>query len=134
MYGYPVVFITINKKQPSTQPNTLVKQLYCCITLPVSAVKQSSSSAYMYNIKIYKTKIAKNNVQSSVAQRILNTGHAYGYIEDTMTILHNIGKGPHMNTLERFHSYEISKQGMHLHDTFTDIINPIFETLTQAYG
>jgi hypothetical protein len=51
-----------------------------------------------------------------------------------MTILHNIGKGAHMNTLERFHIYEISKQGMHLNDTFTDIANPIFETLTQPYG
>jgi hypothetical protein len=112
----------------------------------------------MYNIKIYKTKIAKNqcpiicnrpfkvrfkgHIQATkgnrdapmFAQRILNTGHAYGYIEDTMTILHNTGKGPHMNSLERFHSYEISKQGMHLHDTVTDITNPIFETLTQAYG
>jgi hypothetical protein len=38
-----------------------------------------------------------------------------------------------MNTLERFHIYEISKQGIHVHDMFTDITNPIFETLMQAY-
>jgi hypothetical protein len=55
-------------------------------------------------------------------------------MEDTIKILPNTGKGMHMNTLERVHIYEISKQGMHLNDTFTDITNPIFETLTNAYG
>jgi hypothetical protein len=49
-----------------------------------------------------------------------------------MMILHNIGKGAHMNTLEKFHIYEITKQGMHLSDTFTDMTNPIFNTLIQA--
>jgi hypothetical protein len=44
------------------------------------------------------------------------------------------GKGVHMNALERFHIYEVSKQGMHLNDTFTNITTPVFETLTQAYG
>jgi hypothetical protein len=43
-------------------------------------------------------------------QHILNTGHAYGPMEDIMTILHNIGKGAHVNTLERFYVYEISKR------------------------
>jgi hypothetical protein len=67
-------------------------------------------------------------------QRILNTGHACGGIEDTMKILHKIENGAHMNTLEKFNVYEISKQGMQINDTCTDIINPIFEILTKAYG
>jgi hypothetical protein len=66
------------------------------------------------------------------AQHILNTGHAYGCMEDAMMILNNIGKGAHVNILEKFHIYEISEQGMHLNDTFTDTTNPIFEILTQA--
>jgi hypothetical protein len=39
-----------------------------------------------------------------------------------------------MNTSEVFHIYEISRQGMPLTDTIADITNPIFKTLTQAYG
>jgi hypothetical protein len=75
----------------------------------------------------------KGNKDISIfSQHILNTGHAYGCMRDTMTILNNIGKGAHMNTLEKFHIYEISKQGLHLNDTFTDMTNSIFETLTQA--
>jgi hypothetical protein len=45
------------------------------------------------------------------AQHILNTGHAYGGIED-MKIFQKIEKGAHMNTLGKFHIYEISEQGM----------------------
>jgi hypothetical protein len=67
------------------------------------------------------------------AQHILNIGHVYGCMEDTMTILHNIGKGAHMTTSERFCIYEISKQGLHLNDMFTDITNTIFKTLMQGY-
>jgi hypothetical protein len=44
-----------------------------------------------------------NKDASMFSQHILNTGHAYGPMEDTMTILHNIGKGACMNTLERLH-------------------------------
>jgi hypothetical protein len=45
--------------------------------------------------------IKGNTDTSKFAQHILNTGHAYGGMEDTMTILHNIEKVTHMNTLER---------------------------------
>jgi hypothetical protein len=56
----------------------------------------------------------------------------YGCIEDTMTVLHTINKGAHMNTSEKFHIYIITKQGMHLNYTFADMTNPIFNTLIQA--
>jgi hypothetical protein len=55
-------------------------------------------------------------------------------IEDTVKILHKIEKGTHMNTPEKFHIYEISKQRIQINDTCTDIINPIFQILTKAYG
>jgi hypothetical protein len=55
--------------------------------------------------------IKGNKDASMFVQHIFNTGHAYGPMEDdTMTILHNIGKGAHVNTLERFYVYEISKR------------------------
>jgi hypothetical protein len=72
--------------------------------------------------------IKGNKEASMLVQHVLNTGHAYGCMEDTMTILQNIGNGAHMNTLERFHFYEISKQVMRLNGTFTDITDAIFQT------
>jgi hypothetical protein len=49
-----------------------------------------------------------------------------------MKILHNIDKSAHMNTLEEFRIYEISKKGAHLNGMITDMTNPMFETLIQA--
>jgi hypothetical protein len=49
--------------------------------------------------------IKGNNDASMFAQHTLNTGPAYGCIEVTMTILHTINKGAHMNILEKFHIY-----------------------------
>jgi hypothetical protein len=36
----------------------------------------------------------------------LNIGHTYGTLEDTMQVVNIQNKGPHLNTLERFHIYE----------------------------
>jgi Leu/Phe-tRNA-protein transferase len=47
-------------------------------------------------------------------------------------ILHTINKGADVNTLEKFHTYEIMKKGMQLNDMFADMINPIFDALIQA--
>jgi hypothetical protein len=69
---------------------------------------------------------------SMFAQHILNTGHAYGCIEDIMKILHTISKGAHMNTLEKFHIYEMTKQGMQLNYTFMDIDQSHFQYLNKS--
>jgi hypothetical protein len=55
--------------------------------------------------------IIKGNKDTSMfAKHILNTGHAYGGIEDSVRILHKIEKGAHMNTLEKLylHGYNQS--------------------------
>jgi hypothetical protein len=49
-----------------------------------------------------------------------------------MAILHTVNKCAHMNNLEKFHIYEITKQGTRLNDTFADMTNPIFDILIQA--
>jgi hypothetical protein len=67
---------------------------------------------------IQDTKSSKHT--STIARHILNIGHAYSCTEDTM------------NTLEEFRIYEMSKKGANLNDMFTDMTNPIFETLIQA--
>jgi hypothetical protein len=59
--------------------------------------------------------------------------HAYDTIEDTLDILHIERKGPLMNTLEWFHIYKLSKENMHMNDTYADTYNPIFNLITNYY-
>jgi hypothetical protein len=40
-------------------------------------------------------------------------------------------KGRHLNTLEKYHIYRISKDNLHMNDTYIEIHNPIFESLSE---
>jgi hypothetical protein len=42
-------------------------------------------------------------------------------------------KGRYLNTLEKYHIYEICKDNVHMNDTNIDIHNPIFQTLHRIY-
>jgi hypothetical protein len=53
-------------------------------------------------------------------------------MEDTMDTLHIEKKGPLMNTLERFHIYDLSKQNLHMNDTYTN--SPIFNLINDYYS
>jgi hypothetical protein len=35
------------------------------------------------------------------------------------------------NTLEKYHAYKFSKNRLHMDDAYTDVYNPIFETLQE---
>jgi hypothetical protein len=50
-----------------------------------------------------------------------------------MKILHTEKKGPKLNTSERFHIYDVTKKGLQMNDTFTDIHNPIFDILIKTH-
>jgi hypothetical protein len=43
-------------------------------------------------------------------EHILETGHAYGKIEGTLSILNHEIKGPLMNTWEQFHTHRLTKK------------------------
>jgi hypothetical protein len=75
--------------------------------------------------------IRSNNSSSGYSNHILNTGHAYGTITDTMDIVRTAKKGKHLNTLERYHMYRLSREKLHMNDTYIDTHNPIFETLQE---
>jgi hypothetical protein len=53
----------------------------------------------------------------------------YGTITDSMEIIARERKGKHLNTLEKYHIYEVSKKNLHMNDTNIDTYNPIFEEL-----
>jgi hypothetical protein len=54
-------------------------------------------------------------------------------MDKIMKILHIEKKRPKLNTLERYHIYEMTKRGLQMNDTFTDMHNPIFDVLIKTH-
>jgi hypothetical protein len=42
-------------------------------------------------------------------------------------------KGRHLNTLEKYHIYEISRNNLHMNETCIELHNPIFQTVHEIY-
>jgi hypothetical protein len=76
--------------------------------------------------------IRSNKENTGYSHHILNTGHTYGTLEDTLQVVKIQNKGPHLNILERFHIYKESKTGLILNDTYIDQYNPLFELVTSV--
>jgi hypothetical protein len=77
--------------------------------------------------------IRSNNSNKGYENHILNTGHTYGTITDTMEIIKTERKGRYLITLEIYNMYEIGKDNLHVNDTHIDIHNPIFKALHKIY-
>jgi hypothetical protein len=75
--------------------------------------------------------IRSNNSNSGYANHMLNTGHTYGSIADTMTVLKAEKKGKHLNTLDKYHIYKTIKEELQMNDTYIDTHNPIFEVIQE---
>jgi hypothetical protein len=56
--------------------------------------------------------IKSNKEKMGYSHHILNTGRAFGKLEDTLEILRLQRKGLHLNTLEKFHIYKENKTGL----------------------
>jgi hypothetical protein len=70
-----------------------------------------------------------NNSNTGCSKHILDTGHSYDTIENTMDIIRIGQNGKYLNTLEKYYIYKISKIGLQMNDTNIDEHNPIFEEL-----
>jgi hypothetical protein len=64
---------------------------------------------------------------------ILNTGHAYGSVTDTMNVISMGKKGKYLNTLEKYNIYTISKNNLLMNDTNIEAHNPIFQVIHELY-
>jgi chromatin remodeling complex protein RSC6 len=58
----------------------------------------------------------------------LETGHEFGKIDDTMSILY-YKKGKHLDIIEKFYIYRETKDSNQPKDKHTVIYNKIFETI-----
>jgi hypothetical protein len=77
--------------------------------------------------------VRRNNANSRYSNHILSMGHTYGTITDTMDVIKMGRKGRHLNTLERYHIYKISRNNLRMNDTHIETHNPIFQTLHELY-
>jgi hypothetical protein len=94
-----------------------------CLDCPLKYIGETGR---MLNIR-YKQHIhaiRSNKSNSGYSNHMLNKGHAYGTITDTMGIIRTGKKFKHLNALEKYHICRISKNNQHMNDTY----NPIFET------
>jgi hypothetical protein len=101
-----------------------------CLDCPLRYIGQTGR-AFHTRYKEHIQSIRSNNGNSGYSNHILNTGHTYGNMTDTMDIIQTDKKGKHMNKLERYHIHEISKNNLHMNDKYIDTHNPIFEILQE---
>jgi hypothetical protein len=76
---------------------------------------------------IRDTRTNRHNLK--YAQHMLDTGHAYNTMDQTMKILHIDKKRHKLNTLKRLEIYILTKKALQLNDTHTETHNPIFDVL-----
>jgi hypothetical protein len=79
--------------------------------------------------KKHRRNIKNNNSKSGYSNHILNTGHSYGNITDTMEIIKIGRKGKH---IKRYHIYKMSKEGIHMNDMHDKTYNLIFEVINNV--
>jgi hypothetical protein len=76
---------------------------------------------FRVRFKEHARDIRSNKGNTGYASHILNTGHTHGTIEDTLQVVSIHNKGPHLNTLERFHIYKERKTGTILNDNYAEL-------------
>jgi hypothetical protein len=75
-----------------------------CKDCPLQYIGQTGRS-FNTRYKEHVRAIKYNKETSGYARHILNSGHSYGSIDDTLDIIKIERKGKHLDTLERFHIF-----------------------------
>jgi hypothetical protein len=83
-----------------------IYQLQCSTCVKIH-IRQTRTFHMRYKDHVQDIKNSRGT--TGFPRHILNTGHEYGKIEDTMRILDTIGKGPYMKRLENFCIQKIIK-------------------------
>jgi hypothetical protein len=69
--------------------------------------------------------------KSKFAQHLIDKGHSISRMEDVMEILHVTKKGNMMNTLEKFHIYNVTRLDNQVNEEDPD--KQIFVLITNIY-
>jgi hypothetical protein len=93
-----------------------------CADCPLKYIGQTGPT-FKVRFKEHIWDIKNNGQSSKFAQQILDTTHEYNTIDKALEVLYIGKKGRTLDTYEKFHIYEISKQNLQLNDNFAEIFN-----------
>jgi hypothetical protein len=77
-----------------------------CMDCPRQYIGQTGRN-FKTRYKEHIRDIRNNKSTSGYVQHILDTGHAFGNMDDSMEIVKIQQKGSHLNTLENFYIYKL---------------------------
>jgi hypothetical protein len=103
-----------------------------CLDCPLKYVSQTGRT-FNTRYKEHIHAIRSNNANYKYSNHILNMEHTYGTTTVTMDVIRTGRKGRHLNTLEKYHIYKISRN-LHMNDAHIETHNPIFQTLHELYN
>jgi hypothetical protein len=98
-------------------------------TLESFLSSQKSNRNFKIRYKENIQDIRNNKDKTGFSYHILNTGHSYDKLENTLKIFNIQEKGPYLNMLEKFHIHKTKKTSLLLNDNYADIYNPIYKLL-----
>jgi len=81
----------------------------------------------------HKTAFRNNKQTYSLTKHLNEEGHSFGPMNEIMQVIHRHKKGPHLNTIERFHIHAESITNNHLNDDQTIFPNVIFDVLLKTH-
>jgi hypothetical protein len=117
--------------QPDKYNSSGIYQMKC-LEYPLKYVAQTGRTLNA-RYKEHIHAIRSNNGNSRYLNHILSTGHTYGTITDIMDVIRTGRKGRHLNALERYQIYKISRNNLHMNNTHIEAQNPIFQTVHELY-
>jgi hypothetical protein len=94
---------------------------------------RQTGTAFNIRCKEHIQTLRNNNSNSGSSYHILNTGHKNGTITYTTDITRPEKKGEHLNSSRKYHTYLISKDNLHMNETYINTHNPIFEASYRFY-
>jgi hypothetical protein len=150
----------VEKKTTKILKNTQLRAAFCTKNTISNILKQHTQTDKYNNSSIYQMKfldcplkytgqtgrtfnlrykehiqaIRSNCSKSGYSNHILNAGHTYGTITDTMDVIRTGRKSRHLNTLERYHIYKICRNNLHMNETYIEAHNPILQTVHGLYN
>jgi hypothetical protein len=102
-----------------------------CMDCPLKYIGQTGWT-FKTRYKEHIQAVRNNNGNFGYSKHILNTGHTYGCITNTMKVLKTERKGKHLNTLERYYMYKMSRDRLQMNDAYVDTHNPIFKIIQEV--
>jgi hypothetical protein len=102
-----------------------------CLDCPLKYIGQTGRT-FSIRYKEHIHAIRNDDINSGYSNNILNTGHTYGTITDTINVIRTGRKGRHLSTLEKYHIYKISRDNLHMNDIYIRHIQSHISDITRT--